>query len=186
MNQVYILDTSALLSVQQVLTFISDSNQDLDNLFFTTHIILAEMKDQISKLRIESMISSQALFVKDVEPQSISFIDEQCKAIGNYERLSVQDRSVLSLAWQINQESNFKSVVILTDDFEIQNTAKILRLKFKSVKTKGIKYSARFQKICVACGEKLDEDDTFCPECGSTKIQRKKYGFKKKKLPKRF
>lgn len=186
MNQVYILDTSALLSVQQVLTFFSDSNQDLTNLFFTTPIIIAEMKDQISRLRIESMISAQALFVKDVEEQSISFIDEKCKTIGNYKKLSVQDRSVLSLAWQILQESEFNSVIILTDDFEIQNTAKILHLKFKSVKTKGIKYSATFKKICVACGEKLDEDDTFCPECGSTKIVRKKIGFKKKKTPKKF
>lgn len=186
MNQVYILDTSALLSVQQVLTFFSDTNQDFTNLFFTTSAIVFEMKDQISRLRIESMISSQALFVKDVESQSISFIDERCKDIGNYQRLSVQDRSVLSLAWQISRESDFDSVIILTDDFEIQNTAKILKLKFKSVKTKGIRYSARFQKFCVACGEKLDEDDTFCPECGSTKLVRKKFGFKKKKPSKKF
>ena len=53
--------------------------------------------------------------------------------------------------------------------------------RFTSVKTRGIRYSARFEKRCVACGEILDEDDTFCPECGSTKIIRKKIGLRRKK-----
>ena len=181
MKQVYILDTSALLSVQQVLTFYSDTSQDIDNIFFTTNDIVSEIKDQISKLRIESMISSNVLFVKDVKLSSIDFIDEQCKRIGNYDKLSIQDRSILSLAWQERQTSEFNKIILLTDDFEIQNTAKILNLTFKSIRTKGIRYSAKFKKICLACGENLDEEDKFCPECGSTKITRKKIGLKKKK-----
>ncbi len=181
MKQVYILDTSALLSVQQVLTFFSESDQESTNVFFTTPEIVSELKDQISKLRIESMISSQALFVKDVDTSALTFIDDKCKQIGNFERLSSQDRSILSLAWQMNQTSEYDQVILLTDDFEIQNTAKIVHLFFKPVKTRGIRYSARFKKICVACGEVLDDSDTSCPECGSTKITRKKFGIRKKK-----
>ena len=186
MNQVYILDSSALLSVQQVLTFFSDTDEHASNTFLTTADIISELKDQISKLRVESMISSQALFVKDVEKQSLEFIDNYCKQIGNFERLSYQDRSILSLAWQEHQKDNTSDVIILSDDYEIQNTAKIIKLQFKPVKSKGISYSAKFKKFCMACGEVLDEEDTFCPECGSTSIKKKKYGLGRKKYSRRY
>ena len=185
MNQIYILDTSALLSVQQVLTFFSDTANS-SNTFLTTSAIISELKDQISKLRVESMISSQALFVKEVDIKSLHYIDDYCKRIGNFDRLSSQDRSVLSLAWQEKQQNPNFDVIVLSDDYEIQNTAKIIKLHFKSVKTKGISYSAKFKKYCTACGELLSEEDTFCPECGSTSIKKKKYGLGKKKHPRKY
>lgn len=181
MKHIYILDTSALLSVQQIVSSFSESNKSVNNLFITTPEIIAEFKDQISKLRIESMLSAQELLVKDANLDAINFINERCKEIGNFERLSYQDRSILSLAWQESQLKRAEKIILLSDDFEILNTAKILKIPFKSVKTKGIRYTATFKKICAACGEILSEKDDYCPECGSTKILRKKRkGFSKR------
>ena len=174
MKYVYILDTSALLSVQQVVTSFIENNSPVDKIFLTTSDIITEFKDQISKLRIESMLSSKELLIKDADIDSVNFINERCKEIGNFERLSYQDRSILSLAWQENKMKDTEKITLISDDYEILNTAKILKIPFKPVKTKGIKFTATFKKICAACGEILLENDNYCPECGSTKILRKR------------
>ena len=179
MKKVFILDTSAILSVQQTLTYFSKEESGEGATFLTTPEIVTELKDSISKLRIESMISSQALFVKDANIQYKAYIEEICKKIGNYDRLSSQDKSIIALAWQEKEQQESVKTVLLTDDFEIQNTAKILKMEFRPIKTAGIRYTAKFKKMCQACGEILLKEDTFCPECGSTKFKMKKLSYSK-------
>ena len=183
MKFIYILDTSAIISVQQIVTFFSQGDSDEPNNFYTTNFIIDELKDSISKLRIQSMIDSNVLFIKSVDHESDIFIQKKCKFIGNDSRLSYQDKSILALAWQEMKQNESNKIILLTDDFEIQNTAKILNIEFKPVKTKGISYSAHFKKICQACGEELQKDDIFCSECGSTKIKNFKI-FHNSKRPK--
>ena len=182
MKYVYILDTSALLSVQQVISYFSEPNSEIEKIFFTTPEIRDEFKDQFSKFRIDSMLSSEVLMIKAVDLEFSNYINNRCKEIGNFERLSQQDRSILSLAWQEKSKPTSDKIILLTDDFEIQNTAKLLKITFKSVKTRGITYTTTFKRICSACGEILDEGEISCPECGSTLIKRKskKSTFKKK------
>ena len=183
MTNFYILDASALLSVHQIVTFFSTGITEETNLFYTTKDIIDELKDSISKLRIESMIAAQILFIKEVTNENILFIQTKSEEIGNHKRLSPQDKSILSLAWQETKLHTNKSVILLSDDYEIQNTAKTLNLKFKSIKTTGINYTAKFKKVCQACGEELEKEEQFCPECGSTKIKNVKI-FHNSKRPK--
>ena len=100
MTNFYILDASAILSVHQVVTFFSTGLTEESNLFYTTKDIIDELKDSISKLRIESMIASQILFIKEVMNENILFIQTKSEEIGNHKRLSQQDKSILSLTWQ--------------------------------------------------------------------------------------
>lgn len=174
MDIIYILDSSALFSVQQVLTFYSPTTTESTSLFYTPPDIIAELKDQMSKLRIESMIASQTLLVKDTEQNYSIIVGQYCHEIGNTSRLSSPDKAVLSLALQEKEKNPESTVIVLTDDFEIQNTAKRMNIKFKPIRTKGIKYSAQFKRVCQACGENLLDDEESCPECGSTKILKKK------------
>jgi UPF0271 protein len=183
MKKIFVLDSSALLSFQQIITpFLEQENSQEDVTFITTKDILAELKDSITKLRLESLISSGKMIVKDVELSSAQFIDRKSKEIGNFDRLSNQDRSIIALCLQEKNKTLESEFILLTDDFEIQNTAKILKMRFQSIKTRGIKYSAHFKKICQACGEKLQEDEKSCPECGSTKIITKKLPFRNKRM----
>ena len=171
-QKTYVLDTSAVLSIQQLF-----SNIDIDPgttiQLVTTHEIINEFKNDFSKYRIKAMISSSEL--KSMQPSidALNKISIESKKIGNQSRLSSQDKSVLALALEKVNEG--ESIIILTDDYEIQNTASFLGIKFQSIRTKGIKYRVKFKKICNDCkNTNIDPDETECHNCGSSNIRNRK------------
>ena len=179
---VLILDASAVLSVQQITSSILiDYNNEIDIQFLTTSEIINEIKDSISKLRIESLVASKELIIKSVSKEASEFIEKFSVKIGNNLKLSMQDKSILALAWdENNSKPKDQTVILLSDDYEILNTAKIMKIKFKPVRTKGIRYSAKFYKICFACGNKVQMEDTDCDNCGSLKFKTKKIPYRNK------
>ena len=184
----FILDTSAILAIQQVLSVLDmdtslpkDNNTDIQ--FLTTREIVDEFIDDFSKFRIRSMIFSGELKTALPTPEALSFIQQKSFTIGNQTRLSSQDKTILALAWQKKEQNKVKQVILLTDDFEIQNTAYLLGIDYRPIRTKGISYSVMFRKYCADCRSKLGHDMKTCDNCGSMNIKLRKM---KKKIKKRM
>ena len=176
MSHIYILDASSILSVQQTLSSFSDSEEAV--LYYTTPDIKAELKDTFSRFRIESMISSRELIVQSCSSESmnrIKFVSNNI--IGNSTRLSEPDQSILALTLDLKKTISDKPVILLTDDYEIQNTASQLKLAYQSIRSKGIRKKVRWKNRCRACGTtSIDPKERQCPECGSSiKFLEKKY-----------
>ena len=58
---------------------------------------------------------------------------------------------------------------------DVQNTLKLLNLKFKSVRTKGIKNTIQWKKICKGCRKEYPSDTSLeeCDICGSPIIRKR-------------
>ncbi|NLI74385.1 MAG: nucleic acid-binding protein, partial [Euryarchaeota archaeon] len=79
---------------------------------------------------------------------------------GDDARLSPVDMEILAIAIDVKG-------MILTDDYSIQNLAKVLGLEYKSIGTKGIKEIFTWKYRCRGCGRIFNENMDDCPICGS-------------------
>nr|WP_321496885.1 NOB1 family endonuclease [uncultured Methanolobus sp.] len=84
------------------------------------------------------------------------------------EELSSTDLDILAKALEYKGNS-----VLLTDDYAVQNVAKVLGLEVKPVAQKKIKDVLVWQKQCTGCRRKFDSGDV-CPVCGSPLKKRRK------------
>lgn len=101
------------------------------------------------------------LRISDCTKESLEKVEEAAKKTGDDGRLSPMDRTVLALALDVNG-------TILSDDYSIQNVARVLGLGFRPVGTKGISKVAKWNYRCVGCGKWYKEKYPECPVCGSS------------------
>ena len=87
-------------------------------------------------------------------------VEEMARSSGDIGRLSPVDVSVLALAQDIHG-------TILTDDYSIQNVARLMDIDYKAVGMKGIKKIIRWDYRCIGCGKRFREEHKECPICGS-------------------
>ncbi|MEM5773051.1 MAG: PIN domain-containing protein [Candidatus Aenigmatarchaeota archaeon] len=142
-----VLDTSAIIYLQDFRKF--------DEIFIPSSVV-EEVRDKLSSMKLE------ALKAKIVEPDEI-FVREIktiAKKTGDLEKLSKTDIQVLALAKQF--EAN-----IVSDDYNIQNVAKKLGIKYLSVFSKGIKEIYFWKKYCPACKKNFKDSLKECPVCGA-------------------
>jgi len=146
-----VLDTSAIIYLQDFRKF--------DEIFIPPSVI-EEVKDKLSTMKLEAMES------KIVEPEE-SFVEEVKRVAnktGDLEKLSKTDIQVLALAKQVE-------AVLVSDDYNIQNVAKKLGIKYITLFGKGIKKLYFWKKYCPACKKYFKKDLKECLVCG-TKLKR--------------
>jgi len=79
---------------------------------------------------------------------------------GDSERLSVADISVIALAIELKG-------TIITDDYSVQNVARVLKIEYLPLKERGIKGLWEWRYRCTGCGRFFEEAYDTCPVCGS-------------------
>ena len=97
----------------------------------TTPKVVEEVKDPESRLLLESLISAGKVKVLMPSGESIQAVREKAVETGELNELSEADIEVLALAYELN-------AVLFTDDYNLQNIAKTLGIRFKTLK-RGIK-----------------------------------------------
>ena len=153
----YVLDASA---------FINGFKIDSDN-NFTVPEITAEIKDFKSKLVFDMALEERKLTIIDVPSEYISSINDIISLSGDILRLSFQDKKLITLAYMLHE--NGENVKVISDDYTIQNTLKIMDIPYSGVMTDGIKGIYNWKKICEGCKKEYDEDYPFedCEICRS-------------------
>jgi len=68
-----------------------------------------------------------------------------------------------------------KSVKVISDDYTIQNTLKIMGIAYGGIITEGIKEIYNWKKVCQGCKKEFGQDYPFddCDVCGS-KVYKKR------------
>ncbi|MEM5829841.1 MAG: PIN domain-containing protein [Candidatus Aenigmatarchaeota archaeon] len=142
-----VLDTSAIIYLQDFRKFEE---------IFIPPSVKDEIKDRLSRMKLET------LEPKIVEPEEnfVKEIKTMAKRTGDLERLSETDVQVLALAKQVD-------AIIVSDDYNIQNVAKKLGIKYLSVFSKGIKKLYFWEKYCPNCKKYFKRDLKECPVCGA-------------------
>lgn len=157
MKIVYILDASA---------FINGFPLDTDN-NYTTPEIISEIKDFKSKLLLETAINEGKLNINETKEAFMDEVEDIISKSGDNLRLSKQDKSIIALALEFFYKN--KNIKVITDDYTIQNTLKIIDIPFSSILTQGIEEVYNWRKVCSGCKNEYDDSYLFddCEVCGS-------------------
>jgi UPF0271 protein len=159
-EQVYILDTGAFLSnwIQKQPTA----------LFITTERIIDEIRNSPSRTRVENLISVGRLTVEYVESEFISKVTQASIDTGDAEVLSQTDVELIGLA--LCHYHSGKSVVLVSSDFAVLNTANYLEISITDLTGK-MKNAISWIMQCPACNYRGTEG-LECPVCGTTMRRR--------------
>jgi UPF0271 protein len=161
--RILLLDTSAIIQGY------SPSNSSI---LFTVNEVLEEVKGNLTRLRIESMIKTNNLVILEPKKRFLTCIDRVSKDLGEKNVLSIADKKILALGLQLMDEGY--DPIIISDDYSIQNLSTYMGLKCKGLATVGIKKVLGWTIYCQGCKNKFDEMpyDKNCSICG-TPLKRK-------------
>ena len=145
----YVLDASAIINGFKI-----NSNNN-----YTVPEITSEIKDLKSKLTFDMLIEEGNLIIQDVPNKYISSVNDVISMSGDILRLSMPDIKLISLACMLQDEG--KNVKVISDDYTIQNTLKIMEIPYSGVMTEGIKGIYNWKKVCEGCKKEYDDDYPF-------------------------
>ncbi|MEM0381326.1 MAG: hypothetical protein QW580_01490 [Nitrososphaerota archaeon] len=124
-SRAYVLDTNALL-----LGFSGVKN------LYTTEEAIKEVKyDELQVARLEAMLTSGALKIARPTTEAIEKVKES--AGKQLDKLSQTDLTILAAALDLTK--THKKVIIVTDDYTIQQLTTKLQLNFIPLKHSGIR-----------------------------------------------
>ena len=116
--------------------------------------------------RLEMLLATR---VKILNPskRSLAKVVAKGEETGDSRRLSSTDKEILALAMELGYE-------IVSDDYSVQNLARVLGVPFRTFDQKGIKKVIEWEARCVGCGKRFPAEVQECDICGSaTKSVRK-------------
>ena len=116
---------------------------------------------------IDSAVDDGILIVQDVDRKYLDKTEENISKSGDVLRLSLPDKKIIALALMLIDEG--KSVKVISDDYTIQNTLKIMNIPYSGIITEGIKEIYNWKKVCQGCKKEFEESYPFddCDVCGS-------------------
>ena len=153
----YVLDASAFIN----------GFQKKKKRNFTVPEITEEIKDFESRLKFDTVINEGLLSIQDVPSECLSCVNDIISESGDILRLSFPDKKLIALAYMLSQRG--ESVKVISDDYTIQNTLKIMDIPYSGVITEGIKGIYNWKKVCEGCKKEFPDDYPFddCEICGS-------------------
>ena len=157
MKKCYVLDASAFINGFKI----TSSNN------FTVPEITSEIKDFKSRLAFDMALEEGKLIIQDVPSKCINRVNDIISESGDILRLSLPDKKLISLAYMLFEKG--ENVCVISDDYTIQNSLRIMGIDYSGVITEGIKGIYNWKKVCEGCKKQYDEDYPFddCEICGS-------------------
>ena len=161
--KIYVLDASGLIN-----GFCSN-----DSLNLMTSSTVSEIKDINTEILLNNYISEGKIRIETVVYDDDEDIKEVLLSSGDLMRLSDTDKDIIALSLKYKKMG--LDVITVTDDYSMQNALKLLNLKFMSVRTKGIKKTIKWKRICKGCRKEYSSDSTeeVCDICGSPIIRKR-------------
>jgi Predicted nucleic acid-binding protein, consists of a PIN domain and a Zn-ribbon module len=144
----------------------------------TITLVEDEIRSEEARLRYD-IAKAEGLRVEAVDSAFLADIIKQAECTRDIERLSKPDLGILAKA--LEYKGTDENVILLTDDFAVQNIAARLDIEVMPVAQRIIKDKIIWQKQCTGCFRHYKDGDD-CPVCGSP--LRKKMKTKSEKKPK--
>lgn len=157
-KKVFVIDTSAILSGKQF--------DDSDVFLITSSLVANELSEGGRDFRRFEYLRAKGLEIHDPSKKSVNFIEKIARNKGEDQRLSKADIQILALAVDVRDQWE-KPVVILSDDYSIQNIAAFIDIDFASLNQKGITKKFKWVRQCLGCGKIISKSVDACPFCGS-------------------
>ncbi|OGS57185.1 MAG: hypothetical protein A3K60_05775 [Euryarchaeota archaeon RBG_19FT_COMBO_56_21] len=129
--------------------------------------VVNELDKEDMGTRLELLLATRVR-VSSPSERSLKRIEIEADRTGDSRRLSQTDREILALALDLGYE-------LMTDDYSVQNIAKVMGIPCRGLDQKGITEIFEWQAKCRGCGKLFPADVHVCDVCGSeTKTKRKR------------
>lgn len=133
---------------------------------YTTNLVFDEVKHLKKSYSIlEALVDTGNLKIIEPTIQFLKKVNDAAKKSGDSMKLSPADLSVLALACQLNK-------TLISDDYAVENVARILNISFKAITVKGIKNVRKWISFCSSCGKAYSPDIRECLICGNKLTRR--------------
>ena len=161
----YLLDSSAVLN-----DFGFEFSKE--HRYISTSLAIGEFKDLRSRHLMENALQQGLLSIEEPGEESQKSVKEITSKKG-FSKLSKTDLSILALALDLKKQG--KKFTLITDDYSIQNFAKILEIPFESAMRGEISKEISFSLSCPSCSKTMPSSskERKCPVCGSA-LKRKR------------
>jgi len=161
-----VLDTSALLA--KYYRLLPRSVMDV----YTTSLAVSEVRDLENRQALLEAIDVGIINITDPEKRYINTILLEAKNTGSLSKLSTTDIHIAALALMLRER--YSNVIVITDDYELQNLLLNIKISFKPLKTSGITCFIKYTVYCPICYyTPSNPGETTCPFCGA-KLTRKR------------
>lgn len=127
--RVVVLDTAAFLAALQL--------QLYNITLYTAPAVIDEVKDYESRLRLEFASVAERFIVKTPEAGYVDKALEVAKKFGVLEKLSTADLQILALSLELREMG--LEPTVMTDDYILQRILTSVGIRFRAVKTVGVK-----------------------------------------------
>jgi len=148
-----VLDTSAILSGKHV----SGST-------VTVPAVINEFNEGGHSWRLLQYAKSAGMQVRQPKEAYLKCVMDAAEQTGDSLQLSKADVDVLALTLELQTELDM--VVLLTDDYAIQNVAAALNLEVQGILQPGIRQHWYWHYCCRFCGRTFEVAPVECPICG--------------------
>ncbi|MCS7131881.1 MAG: ribonuclease VapC [Hadesarchaea archaeon] len=159
-RRIYVLDTSA------VIAGFTPGLADVEQV--TVQKVLEEAKDLCSRLELETAVVAGKM--KVMEPSKSSLAEVHLRVGQTGDRVSDTDVELLALALDLRWAG--EEPMLVTDDYAIQNLARLLGIPYRRVAMPGITEVLTWEMVCPACGTAYPATASQCEVCGSSLIRR--------------
>ena len=157
----YILDTSAVLSGKPI----NFGEAEI----VTTSRVSDELNPGGRDYQIFQFLKERGLSILTPNKDTLEEVYRVSNKTGDQNRLSETDIEIIALALDLKKDENVE-VIILTDDYSIQNLSNELNIKFESINQSGITKRFKWVSRCRGCGKKFKDNVKICPICGAETI----------------
>ncbi len=154
--RIYVLDTTALIARWLLYTPVQG---------YTTSLVVAEARDRDSREGAELALQLGRLLVLDPPREILEEARRAAARLGLHSSLSETDLSVAALALHLRRRGE---VVVVTDDYALQNLVAKLGFRFQPLRTRGISRTEEYIVVCPGCGYRSTRPgEKRCPHCGT-------------------
>ncbi len=145
--------------------FVLDSGFFIENIdinirgeIYTTRNVESEIKSLIAKARFESL-KYNGLNVICIEDNEIK------KFKGKLKRYKLSDTDISLIVLCLKLRDKGYEPILVTNDYSLQNVAKIFDIKFIGIGSKKISKEISIKKYCINCKIYYNYDEKFCKKC---------------------
>jgi UPF0271 protein len=137
--------------------------------------VVQELRRHGMEERLELLLDIK---IRELSPSilAVRTVREAAAKTGDGRRLSETDIEVLALAYEMKYE-------LVTDDYSIQNLAKIMGVKTIGMEQSGIREAFEWQAKCTGCGKLFAAEVEACDICGSPTRTKRKRTKKSRRAP---
>lgn len=160
-NTVYVLDAAALFSSYQL-------SLPPGAIAVTTRYIADEVRDDDSRRALEISLAGGKLTIAEPTEDAVNEAVRLAREMGELSRLSYADISLIALTIKYIRAGS--SVIVITDDYSVQNVVRYLGAEVLGVKRRIITKVAKYVIACPVCGYVGHSD--YCPICGSRMVRK--------------